>query len=159
SDARVFVERAHADRRDLARFRVDAPERRAACGAERLREAGRRLVGADEILARSDVQRAGDDPGLRRRRGAGALLAAGAVAVARGGGRLGALEAHLSTEAAARQRVRHGRESTASQSAGSIVARPAGPRSSVARRSAWMTLVPAARAPSSFSAVAAAARC
>src|SRR5213083_1360460 len=80
ADARVVVEEAHADGRDLPRVRVAAPERRAAPGAEGLREPVGRLIRADELVA-GDADRAGDDARLRGRRGSRSLLAARAVAV------------------------------------------------------------------------------
>src|SRR4029453_9511289 len=111
-DARVVIEEAHTDGCDLAGVRIDAPECRAAGGAEGLRETVGRLVGADELLA-GDADRAGHDARLRGRRGSRALLAAGAVAVARRDRRLGELEANPSAEAATGQGLGHERESTA----------------------------------------------
>src|SRR5689334_8569538 len=56
--------------------------------------------GLDELLAGEQPERAAVDPHLGRGRGAGATLAPGAVAVARGGRRLGELELHAAAQAA-----------------------------------------------------------
>src|SRR5262249_23546357 len=98
SDTRVVVEEAHADGRGLSGGGIDAPEGRAARGAEGLWEPVSRLVGADEVFARGDADRARDDSRLGRRCCSRALLAAGAVAVARGDRWLAELEADALAE-------------------------------------------------------------
>ena len=109
-DARVLVEGAHPDARDLLRVRANAPERRAAGRAERLRESVLGLVRADELLAGRDSMRSGHDSSLRRGSGAGASLATRAVAVARRDRRLGHFEPNPSAETATgEQALGHGR--------------------------------------------------
>jgi hypothetical protein len=82
-NARVHVERCHANRRDLRQIRRATEEARAAHAAEDLRPAVRGLKGAEQLLALRDPQRAGADPCLCRRGIACAALASLAVAVAR----------------------------------------------------------------------------
>src|SRR5512132_4128903 len=80
--ARVAVERAEADAHVGRVVGVPAEQVRAALAAEALLEAAaRRPPALDELLAGEQAEGAAVDPGLGRRRGAGAALAAGAVAV------------------------------------------------------------------------------
>ena len=64
----------------------------------------RRIVGAKQLLAREDPERAARDAPRDGRRRAGPPLAARAMAVARGDERLGHLEANGAAHAAARER-------------------------------------------------------
>src|SRR5207253_3133292 len=94
-----------ADAHDVRIVRAPAPERRAADGAEVLREAAvAGVVAADELLAGQHAKRSGRDPRLRRGGRARAPLAARAVAVAGRDERLGHLEADASAQAATGQR-------------------------------------------------------
>src|SRR2546421_348308 len=70
-DSGVAVEGAEPHAPHLSVVRMPAPEVRAAGGAEDLREAVVRLVGAQQLLAGEEAQRAGRDPRLRRRRAPG----------------------------------------------------------------------------------------
>lgn len=102
--SRVTVEGAEPDAQHLWVLRIPAEEGRAARRAEKLREAVRRLVGPDQLLAARDAQRSGNDTRLRRRGRACSPLAARAVAVARRNERLDDLEPDAAAETAPGER-------------------------------------------------------
>src|SRR5512133_137575 len=99
--AGVAVERAeaHAHARAVG---VATEQLGPAFAAEALLPAAVRVTPArDELLPLEQGEGAAVDLRLHGRRGACAALAAGAVAVARGGGLLGTLDAHATAEATA----------------------------------------------------------
>ena len=98
--AGIAVEGAEPHARRRLRGRVYRPQGRAAGRAEGLPVPVQRLVDANELRARSKLQRARHDSGLGRSATAGSPLAAGAVAIPRRQRRLGHLEADASAEAA-----------------------------------------------------------
>src|SRR5581483_3339874 len=104
-DPGIGVERAepHAHR---ARPGIPAPERAAARAAEALCPPLGRLPRGDELVAGDDAQRARCNASLCGSSGAGAALAAGAVAVRGRSKRLVDLVAHAAAEAAAGERQR-----------------------------------------------------
>src|SRR5581483_12507566 len=99
ADVVAGVEQAHPHTADAAGVGIEAPQRTAALTAEALRPAVPRCVGADELLAREQPERAGRDPRLRRRGRPRPALAPRAVAVARAQRPLGHLEAHTAAHA------------------------------------------------------------
>ena len=105
-DRRVAVERAEAHRDLGVGERVAAEQRRAAVRAEQLRYARRRPERAQPLLALQEPEAALRHAPVRRGAGAGAPLAACAVAVAGRQERRGDLEAHRAAQASALERRR-----------------------------------------------------
>src|SRR3954471_21028805 len=104
-DARRAVERAEPHADHVRIVRAPTPERRAARGAEHLREAlAARAPLAQQLLAGHDAERARSDARLRRGGRARASLAALAVAGARGDERRRDLVTDAAAVAAAGQR-------------------------------------------------------
>src|SRR5919201_1150101 len=130
----IVVEGAEPHRDHVRIVGAAAPQRGAARRAELLRESTLRNVRAHELLTGEDAERTGSDASRRRGGGAGAALAARAVAVARGDERLADLEPHAAAEAAAGERqVWHGTHPT--QSSGAGVAKATGSRRTRSRAS------------------------
>src|SRR5438105_3702889 len=102
---RIAVERPHADAHLGRIVRIAAEQMRAALAAEALLEPA---IGMPprlhQIASPQQAKCAAIDSCLRRRRGAGAPLAAGAVAVAGGRGGLAQLEADTAAQTAAGER-------------------------------------------------------
>ena len=113
SNAWIGVKSSEPDADHFRIVRIPAPERRAAGGAEELREAVWRLVGTNEVFALRDPEGPRDDATRDRRGGARAPLAAGAVAVAGRKEWLGDLEADTAAQAPSGERkIEHAFEST-----------------------------------------------
>jgi len=107
TDARVLVERPHADPDRLGVRRSGAEQRRPALPAEPLLAAVLRRPDAQLVLARDDPERVRRRMRLRRGGRTAPPLAALAVAVARSNKRLGDLLADCAAVAAARERELH----------------------------------------------------